>query len=789
MAVLFKKLLRDFNEAKGQFTAILIIVAIGVMFYTGINATFRNLSEAKDKYYKKYRFEDIHANLYYAPENIVQKVKQEINGVKMADGRIVQDVKMYLYGKYITVRIVSLPDSRREMVNDIVIKSGRYFSGDESNQCLIEEQFFKANNLSVGNMVKPIINGMEVKLKVVGKVASPEYIYPVKDGSEIIPDYKKFGIIYVKKSFAESIFGMNGSINNICLTIDEGINSKDVKDKLDKLTRKSGIKEIVERKDQLSNRMISDEIRQLMSSGSSFPIVFLLVAAAIIYIVMGRIVENQRTLIGVMKAMGYGNFQVLSHYLLYSIIVGVAGSVIGSILGLYFGMFLTRFESQYFNLPLSGVKMYTGLIIPASIITLFFCILAGYNSCKAVFGIMPAEAMKAKPPKTGREIFIEKIGILWNKFDFSLKMTIRNIFRYKKRAALTSIGIIFATGIVLVGLCVKNSIDYAIDMQYLKSSKYDIKVDFTKFLNSQEIKMIRHIPHVVKLEPLVETGIEISNGWRKKDIGLTAVIDNPELFIVVDEKGNTVRLPPKGIMISEKLKRILGTEVGENLSLKPYIPNKDDKNPLTLKGIVPQFIGLNAYCSYENIKGLIGEGDIANSAVLKIDDVKNQESVMSRLKDIPVAGAIQSKNDTLKNVRESMEVASSFTGIMLVVAIILAMAVIYNITTINIFERQKELVTLKVLGFKDSEINRVVFNENILITVFGIILGLPFGRLLGVIMTKSNETEFYSLPAVFKASDYITAAVLVLICTILTNFILSKKIKILDMVEIMKSRE
>lgn len=787
MGILFRKLLRDVREAKGQFISILIIVIIGVMFYSGINATYRNLSLASEKYYREYRFADIFADIYKAPESVVERIGA-LPYVKMATGRVVQDEKMTISNENVTVKLVTLPDSKKAIVNDIVIKSGRYFSESDSNQCLVEEEFFKAHNLKIGDTLFPIVNGTEVKLKVIGSVKSPEFIYVLKDSGELMPDNFKYGIIYVKQSFGQSILGFNGSINSLSLLINSDADIKKAKEDIKKLLKDFGVTSIVEKKDQVSNSMLSEEMKGLKSTGGAFPVVFFIVAAVIIFIMMGRLVENQRMQIGALKSFGFSDLQILSHYLSYSVLVAVVGSILGSIFGMYLGIGFTNLENMYFNLPPADMKIYPDLVLPASLLTLFFCLLAGYNACKVVFRIMPSEAMRPKAPKKGKSIYIERVGFLWKRFSYTWKIILRNIFRNKRRTLMTSIGIIFSTALLLVAFSMNDSINFMVSQQYENIQNYDLKINFSKLLNEEELTSMMNLPHVKRMEPVLETGVEITSGWIKKNVGFTALLQNPEIYKVVDKDGLPASLPQNGILLPEKLAKKLNVKLNDSVYIKSFYPGKEKKE-VRVKGIIAQYLGLSVYTGFDTAKNLLGEGMAANAVVLKLDSSGSEKEIKDKLKDIPAISSIQSKSDSLNNLMKNMASMSSSIAVMIILAAILSIAVVYNIATINIFERQRELATLKVLGFKDNEVRKLIFDENYMITVFAIIVGLPFGWWLGTVMMSAYETDAYTFPFIIQSKTYILSAALTLVFTALANLILMRKIKSINMVEVLKSNE
>ena len=787
MAILWRKLVRDLWQSKGQFISVLIVVVIGVMFYSGINSTFMNLTDASNKYYTEYRLGDIWLSFTKAPEDIERKVKT-LPFVKMATGRIVQDVNTSISGDNAVLRLITLPDEKKDIVNDIFIKSGKYFDNSQDNQCLLEDSFFKANNLKTGNYIYPIINGNMVKLKVKGSVINPEYVYAVKDSSELVADSKKFGVVYIKKSFGKSVLGFNSSINNLSITVKDGTDIEAAKDDLEKFLKGFAVTGINDRDAQLSYKTVSEKMKGFQSFGAGFPVIFFIVAAVIIYITMGRMVENQRTQIGVLKAFGFNNLQILIHYLSYSAFIAILGSIIGAVFGVFLAKGFTQLINAYFNFPNTNAHMYPGLVIPASLLTLFFCLLAGYNSCKKVFRIMPSEAMRSKAPSTGRKILIERINIVWKSLSFSWKIILRNIARYKKRALLTSTGIIFATVIMVFALGEKSSVDYLINQQYSNIQNYDIKISFSKFLSLDELNYIKSIPHVVKIEPLVETGVEISNGWRKKDVSFTALVNSPGMYKVTDTNGSPVEIPSKGILIPQKLASALGAKPGDTVYLKSFLPGRDKKE-IPVKGIITQYLGTSAYGDLDSAAFLLGSGKVANSAVIDIDDPKSEKEVLNDLKKITSIRSVQSKSDSQNNLIANMSAITSELGVMILLASVLSIAVVYNISAINIFERQRELATLKVLGFKDNEVKRLIFNENYIITAFGTLLGLPAGQWLGSSMMASYQTDAYTIPFITSTNTFIIAALLTLLFTYIANLTLRNKIKDISMVEVLKSNE
>lgn len=791
MGLLFKKLWRDVKEAKGQFVSILVVIVIGVLFYTSLNSTLRNLRFASERYFTAYRLADLWISFQKAPENVVRRIRS-LPGVKLASGRVGKDQQIEIAGHDAIIRIITLPDRRSEVVNDVMLKAGRYFSEGESNQCLVSEAFFRAQRLRFGSYLEPIINGNRVKLKVIGVVKSPEYVYELRDGSEMIPDPDRFGIVYLKQSYGQAVLDFNGSLNEVSVLLKDGVDPEPVRRKLEKTLERYGLIETTLKKDQLSYNTFSGEIEQLTALSGVFPMIFLLVAAAIIYITMTRIIENQRLQIGTMKALGYGNGAIMVHYLSYAVLVGLAGSILGSGAGIYLGGLLMQVYNEVYQLPLEQMTIHYDLILPASLLTLCFCLLAGYNSCKNELKLPPAESMRPKAPKSGTKTWIERIGPLWRNFSFSWKIILRNLFRYKRRALLTSIGIICATALLLTAVGLNDSIGFLVDQQYSTIQRYDLKATFDTMLAPAELSYIRSLPHVTRMEPVTEIGVEIRHGWRTKKAGLTGLIRDSRLYRVVDRSGAPVAIPAGGVLIPEKLGQILGAGLGDVVQLRPLWPGRNEERyqkAVWIKGVVSQYVGQSVYSLPDFCGRLLEEDQIANGVMLQLDHPGEQAKVIAKLKEMPTVAAIQSRSDAVANLQEALQQSAFSIGFMILASGALAFAVIYNITTINIFERRRELATLKVLGFTNPEMRQLIFNENLIITALAAGAGLLLGRSLLNWIVVESATDNMSFPAILNQSSYLVALVLIFAFTVSANLILMRKVHAVNMVEALKSSE
>lgn len=792
MLIFLKKFLRDLKESKGQFISVLAVVIIGVMFYTGLYSALDIFSGAGQKYFTEYRLADLWSTVYRAPEGVVGRI-EAIPGVKMAEGRIVHDVRIFMADRNAMVRLISLPDKNQDIVNDIMLKSGSYFSAGAGNQCLVSEDFFKANHLVIGQTIEPIVNGERVKLSIVGTAKSPEYIYEIRDATEVFPDHEKFGVIYAKESYLQTILDYKGSVNDISVLLAKDGDSKKVKAEMEKILKPYGLVSTIEKKDQTGYSMFHSDETGLKSMAAIFPMLFFIASAVIIYITMTRMIENQRTLMGVLKALGYSDWDIMLHYQTYPLLVGILGSILGSLIGIFFiGKGLLGVFNSFYNLPTDNSSSHLGIIIPASLTALFFCVFAGYNACRKELRLVPAESMRPKPPTSGRKTLLENFDFFWQRINFSWKIIFRNLFRYKRRSAMASVGIIFSIALLLIALAFRSSMANMVEVQYEDIQKFDLKINFTQMMDTDELSYIRSLSHVQSVEPVMETGMELVNGWKKKDIGVIALDREAKLYGVYDRQGNPAILPSDGVLLPARLMRTLNLHTGDRVTLRSYYPGKNedrDKKTVAVKGETSQFIGQSAVCSMDYIDYLLNEGAMVNAAYIELDDLKYEKEVTEKLKDILTISTIQSKSEVVANTSKQLQSMNTMIFFMLFGASILAIAVIYNITNINIFERRREIATLSVLGFTSAELKSLVFNENFFISAFGMLIGIPMGRFLAGMAIETQATETLQLPMVMEPTNYLLAAVLIIAFTAIANLLLRNKITSIDMVESLKSAE
>ena len=783
MKKLDTRLIRSIKKSKGQFISISLMIILALTIYVSFSMVADNLYNSIYHYYEITNFGDIFIDLTRIPKSAIDKLSS-IEGVEMAQGRISLDVPLRVEDpkEKVTVRVVSL-SSEDDPVNDLYIIDGETL-GDSSQTTLVLQQFFDGRKMSLGEIIKPYIGGKEYSLELRGVVGSPEYIYLMENEQSLLPNNERFGVIYVTEEFAQSSFGYQGSFNQVLIKVNPAYLDKidSIADEIEDELHRYGVRRLIKRENHLSHSVMMQEVESLETMSGAITFIFLMVAAIIINIMLSRIVKKDRISIGVMKALGYTNSKVLEHYTKYSLMIGLIGSSLGIIFSIPLAKLFTDLFIVYMNIPVFHMKIYYRYFIYGILLTSVFCIASGLFGARSVLKISPADSMRPETPKSGKRIWLEKAKWIWNRISFSWKMVIRNISRTKRRALFLIIGIALTYAITMVPFFMSNVWDGLFFVQFGEFQTMDYSIDFDLPMNKNSIKEINHLAEIDHIEPKAELPFEISHGWKKESVSIIALETNTKLYNFKTTSGNNINLPDSGILLSQILARQLGVQVGDEVIVKNFLPDKKDKH-IIVKGIIEQYLGSNAYMSLDEMYNVIGDKDLITGAL-----VKSQDDLVSKLKDVKNIRQIQSVNDMQSSLLEYMDMIIASVGVMLIFGGVLGFAIVYNITTVSINERLMEFSSLRVMGFEKSQIYRLITRENWIMTGVGIILGMPLGYGMCIALVEAVSTEIYSIPAIIDLKTYLYSTIATIIFVTIAQLATVRKIHNLQFMDALKNR-
>jgi len=775
------RLYRLIKGSKGQVIAVTAVIIVGLLVYTALNMAAINLGNTVDDYYKITRFADLYAQVVKIPITAIKELENKF-GIVEAQGRIVMDVPLKASdeNERVNVRVISLPNAE-ERINDIYIKQGEDIR-NKTKDIIVIDQFAMARDIQVGDSLKIQIGGRQYTLNVRGIASSPEFIYLMENEQSFLPQPDKFGVIFVSDEFARQSFGYGDSYNEVIIKVEDEEQVNKTKDRLEKELDKYGVKRILEKENQLSNRMIHEELNGLEKASNTVPVIFLSIAAIILGIMISRMVKNDRTSIGVMKALGYNNLQIIFHYTKFSIFIGVLGALIGTILGTVLSGFMTQLYMQFFNIPMLTVNIYYKYIFSAMVLSAIFCMGAGFLGGRRVLRIFPAESMRPEAPKAGRRILLEKAKSVWKKIPFTWKIVVRNVFRNKRRFVFISMGIALTFGMIFFTIHIFYVSLGVFDIHYGQFQKMDYIINFNRPMNKNVIMDLKNIIDVDAIEPKVEFPFETSRGWRNKVVNIIGVKRDTDFYSFLNLEGETINLPEKGIVLSENLAKYLNVSIGENVIIKSFIPHRDDVT-IQVKNIIDQKLGINAYMNIDYMTDILLDNEMITGVY-----INSQDDVKTKLDELKNISSVQSIEDLINTFKEFMNLTLSSIGMLLVFSGILGFAIVYNATIMSIEERTLEFSSLRVMGFSRKELFNIIVRENFIMTILGIIIGIPLGRAMAKAMESVYSTYIYTFTLPISFSSYIYSALATIIFVVLAQLSTLRKIYKLDFMEALKSR-
>ncbi|ACV63638.1 protein of unknown function DUF214 [Desulfofarcimen acetoxidans DSM 771] len=792
MSVLSRKLCRTIINTRGQFLAVVAVVMVGICVYISMSTAYYNMSRSQEIFYEATNFADYYFQVVRAPGQIVKQI-ESIPGVTRVTGRIQKDVPLLKEGQQrATARLISYPLPMDNEVNRLDLQQGRLFEKYPQSggiEILADPQFVKANNLSYGSMVDIVAEGKKVPLTLVGSAISPEFIINMKDAATLMPDPKTFGIIMLPQNQAEQILNLSEQINQVVLNLAPGADEKSVVEKVKAVLEPYGNLASYPRKNQLSHTVLQGELNNLQALARFMPAIFLGVAAAIQFIMLGRMLKAQRLQIGVMKALGYGSGQIMLHYTCYSLAVAFAGALLGTLTGVLLASVLSQVYTQYFNLPETIGSLNLKAILYGFILSLGVSLLAGLSAARAVISINPAESMRPEPPKGKGKIFLEDWAWLWNRLGATWKMSIRSLGRKWGRFAITLLGVVFAVALLVLSLFSNDSVNYLINKHFYQEQHYDLLVRFGTPVKEAELLNLSRLEGVIKTEAIFEIPVKLHFKGRSEDDSLQGLPAGLTLKELTDDTGKPLHLPEEGILISRRAADKLGAETGDVVEAETLLSlGPSHRVGLKVMGANRQLVGSASYISIEQANLILRERGLVTGAMLKVDPGRIT-LLEEELNEMTNVSSISSLRKELNNLNQNLDSMIYSMSVMVAFAVLLGFALVYNSSVISFAERKRELASLRVIGFTSGEVSGLLLKETLLQSILGVILGLPFGRLMTGWYIKAVSTDLFTLPVIVSPQTYFFSAMGGIFFIALAHLFAVRGIKKLDLSEVLKNRD
>ena len=754
-------MLRDIKENKMQFIAIFLMSFITLLAFAGIGSEVQGLQDNLNDYYNETNMADAYALGVNFNESVVKDFENMDSTTGIESQFVVKSIADLKDEPTVTLHFLE----KNNISKYYPVKGGNINFSDEDGIWL-DARFAEVKNLTIGDNISLSFNGITINKTIRGLGYSPDYVYEEPENG-LISDFKYQGFGYLSD---KAYPGSNMPHNKLLMTTN--INTQDYYNQTHKMLENKGYDDILNgasfmpREDSGSDNQIQDEIKQHIILAVLFPIIFVVVALLILLTTMTRIVNHQRTQIGTLKAIGFENRPLILHYLSYGFYLTLIGSVLGIIIGHHTipYIFVDTMKS-YYTLPCWNPGFNMSFIFVALLIVLG-SLLCSYFAVSSIIKESPSATLKAKPPKISKIGFIENTRI-WNKLGFNFRWNIRDVNRNKLRAVITLFGVIGCTVLLVSAFGMHDGVNDLKTWKYDDINHYETQLVLQDNVSQSQIDSIID---EVNGTPVMTKSIQIKANDIKKTQVLT-VHDKTPLITPTDKDRREMTLPENDIAISQKTAEIFGLKVGDEI--KWHIYGNETWINSTVKAIYGdpsvQGITISSHCAEKyNIS-------------FKPTEIVTNKNVSEKIEGV---GSINDHKDLTNSWDKFTQTANLLIIILVIFAVILAVVVLYSLGLLGFTEVERDMATLKVLGFQLKDLRKLFMTQYLAISIVGFIIGIPTGYYV-LESIRSNTDKLY-YPTNYSLTTIAISFVITIIVSAVVNLLLANKLKNIDMVEALK---
>ncbi len=776
---------------------------LGIAFLLSSYGVFFDLRDARDQFYDEYALADFRISAKAVPENLVRQLESEV-GVQKLEGAVALEGRIEIEGfeDPVQATMVGVPHGGK-VFNRLLPETGSGLEDLEANQTYASSAFFAAHQLSVGDRLQIILLGQRQAFQVMGSVQSPEFVYVLAPGGSLAPDPLRTAVLFLPLRQLQEAGELENSYNQILGEFSDDVRGvpereREVLARLEARLHPYGVIEAIPRSQFLSVQFLESDIIGLEISASVMPTLCLIIVAVVLNVVIGRLVAGQRTIVGTLKALGYSSTAVTIHYMGFGFAVGALGAVGGIGLGMVLQKGLLNVYRGIYELPIDQPGLYPNLIGISVGLSLGFALLGTAFGVRAATRLAPAEAMRPPPPEKGGRILLEKgpFKPLWSLLGFSTKLILRAIFRNPFRSAVTFGSSFVATTIMVESLAMGGAISVLIDHEFRWAQKQDVTV----LLREPEARtdLVGEFLTLDGVE-LLETQLSVPanatvlhpNGQKERQIILQGLPQSPLLedpLRLTPGLRDTLDPDRQGLLLSRKLAELLGVGIGDSVQLDLRRGTRRTTS-LVVAGLVDTSLGLGSYLESGQLSRLIGELDVADKILLTVKP-ESRAQFVSEMSRRPEVLSVTWRADSLNQMEKTLQ---QNLGVMLSVIIVfcgfLAFGAVLNTALVALAEREREVGTLRVLGYSPLAVTAIFSGESLLLNSLGVVFGWGGGAALTYFVTRAYDTEIFRLPFVFTTEIVTTATLAMLLFLTASQAVLALIVRQLPWLDVLKIRE
>ncbi|MBL0943372.1 MAG: ABC transporter permease [Hydrogenophaga sp.] len=789
MRALNLKLWRDLWNLRSQVLTIALVVAIGVGGFVGLFSVHASLLQARDDFYRSHRLADVFVSLKRAPTALAARVAA-IDGVAEVQTGLAFDAQIDLgdpgapvTGRFVALDLVRAPLGTQAL-NATRLREGRWPEAGPALEAVVSESFARARGLRPGARVHAVLNGRLLAVQVVGLAISPEYVFAGSGGA---PDERSFGIWWVDARRLAELLDLRGAFNQAVLRLEPGASEPAVVAALDRLLEPYGSLGAVLRRDQLSARVVDDELDQLRVMGTVLPAIFLAVAMFILNGVLARQVATQRAQIASLKALGYGDGAIAAHYVGMALLVAGLGVVAGlalsgligrAMLGLYEPVF--RFDALAYrtSAPLVGVAVAVAAAAAA---------LGAWTAIRAVVRLRPAQAMQPPAPPAYRRTLAERLAP-GARVRARALMVLRDVENRPWRSAFTVAGVAMAMALQIAGAFWLDAIAHIEDVQFRQVQPGNVVLHFQPHAAPAVAAELRRLPGVLMAEAYRSEPVRVLRGARSREVALTGLPPHAPLLPVVDARRGPVALPDEGIVLSQLLARDIGAQAGDRVTVAFRVGHREQVE-LPVVAVVHTLMGQQAWMSLPALHRATRDGAGLSDAALLVDD-SALPAFWAAIKATPGVAAVFDKRSVQRAFDERTSYnMGAFSAILTLFAVAMAVGITYNAARIALSERAWDLASLRVLGMTRGEVSVLLLGQLAFELLLALPLGLLAGRGLAALLMRLMSSDNIEFPVVIAPATYAWAAIIVLAAGAASALLVRRRVDRFDLVAVLKVRE
>ena len=747
---------------KAQFISMIIMIALGIGIFVGFNMEWVSIDVNTSSFFEKTNFADF---------RIISDSgfsEDDLNKVKDIDG--VSDVSRFLS---VNADVegqngdtVALTVTENENVSKPYLISGKEYDAKSENGVWLSDKYAAANGFELGDDITFKYKTIEISGKVEGLIKASEYLVCVRDSSQLMPDYNTHGFAYISPVMYEKAAKMAFYPQRNMIS---SLSKKEMAEKIDAALDKTLL--VLSKDENSSYAAQQGEAEEGKTMDSVMPVLFLLIAVLTMVTTMHRLTAKEKTQIGTLKALGFKDKKILRHYTSYAFMIGIIGSALGIGLGYFVAWFLMNPNGSmgtYLDMPewKLGIPWFCYIILAAIIVLLT---LIGFLSVKQMLHGTPADALRPYTPKKVKNLLVEKTK-WFHRLSFGTRWNLRDTMRHKSRTAMSLIGIIGCTLLIVGSLGMRDTMTAFLDMYYNDATNYSSRIYVSEDATDEQIQEL-----IKKYDGDWSASVSVQLDEKAISLDVYELTTNKVRFPSAETK-DFENIGDDGAYICKRLSDEFNLKKGDTVTISPY--GSDDEYTLKISGII-RSVSENIVISpkYAEKAGIAVKADSIYTSTEKAD-IKAESAIKS----------VQSKQMIIDSFDTFNEIMNMMVAVLIVAATVLGIVVLYNLGVMSYTERYREMATLKVVGFRNRKIGKLLISQNMWVTVIGVIVGIPagIGTLSFLVTQLASEYEMRISVSVLSIA---VSAVLTFAVSLLVSLMVARKNKKIDMVEALKGAE